>query len=111
MLTFIYTGRDGDLIKLSYRPNPVFNPLHARLVSSEMQGELWVHEREDWCVYAGNLLRREIAEGFLGHLEKGGHFSVEQRELSPGQWTSLHGSRHERQGSSSKHRCEGVSAI
>lgn len=28
----------------------------------------------------------KFAGGLLGHLEKGGHFAVEQRELSPGEW-------------------------
>ena len=46
-LTFIYAGRDGDLIKLSYRPNPSFQPpsREAR-VFHKMQGGMWVHETQ-----------------------------------------------------------------
>src|SRR6266852_1331032 len=46
-LTFIYAGRDGDLIKVSYRPNPSFQPpsREAR-VFHEMEGEMWVHETQ-----------------------------------------------------------------
>jgi hypothetical protein len=88
-LSFTYAGRDGDLIKLSYRPNPSFHPpsREAR-VFHEMQGELWVHETQRRLVRIRGQLIADVkfAGGLLGHLEKGGHFIVEQRELSPGQW-------------------------
>jgi len=88
-LTFIYAGRDGDLIKLSYRPNPSFQPpsREAR-VFHEMEGEMWVHETQRRLVRMRGRLIAEVkfAGGLLGHLEKGGHFNVEQRELLPGQW-------------------------
>ena len=88
-LTFIYAGRDGDLIKLSYRPNPSFQPpsREAR-VFHEMEGEMWVHETQRRLVrIRGQLMANvKFAGGLLGYLEKGGHFNVEQRELLPGQW-------------------------
>jgi hypothetical protein len=88
-LTFIYAGRDGDLIKLRYRPNPSFQPpsREAR-VFHEMEGEMWVQETQRRLVRLQGQLVADVkfAGGLLGHLEKGGHFNVEQRELSPGQW-------------------------
>ena len=88
-LTFIYASRDGDVIKLNYRPNPSFQPpsREAR-VFHEMEGELWVHETQRRLVRIQGQLVADVnfAGGLLGHLEKGGHFNVEQRELSPGQW-------------------------
>lgn len=88
-LSFIYAGRDGDLIKLSYRPNPGFQPpsREAR-VFHEMEGEMWVNETQRRLVRIHGHLIADVkfAGGFLGHLEKGGSFSVEQRELLPGQW-------------------------
>ncbi len=88
-LTFVYAGRDGDLIRLSYRPNPSFQPpsREAR-VFHEMEGEMWVHETQRRLVRIHGQLIADVkfAGGLLGHLEKGGHFNVEQRELSPGQW-------------------------
>jgi len=88
-LTFIYAGRDGDLIRLSYRPNPSFQPpsREAR-VFHEMEGEMWVHETQRRLVRIHGQLIADVkfAGGLLGHLEKGGYFNVEQRELSPGQW-------------------------
>src|SRR5215469_7101789 len=88
-LTFVYAGREGDLIKLNYRPNPAFQPpsREAR-VFHEMAGEMWVHEKQRRLArFDGQLLADvKFAGGILGHLEKGGHFNVEQRELSPGEW-------------------------
>ena len=88
-LTFIYAGREGDLIKLSYRPNPSFQPpAREARVFQEMEGEMWVHEAQRRLVrIQGQLMANvKFAGGLLGYLEKGGHFSVEQRELLPGQW-------------------------
>ncbi len=88
-LIFIYAGRDGNLIKLNYRPNPGFQPpsREAR-VFHEMEGEMWVHETQRRLVSIRGQLIADVkfAGGLLGHLEKGGHFHVEQRELLPGQW-------------------------
>jgi len=88
-LSFNYAGRDGDLIKVSYRPNPSFQPPSREAhVFHEMEGEMWVHETQRRLVrIRGHLIADvKFAGGLLGHLEKGGHFSVEQRELLPGQW-------------------------
>jgi hypothetical protein len=88
-LTFIYAGRDGDLIKLSYRPNPSFqSPSREARVFHEMEGEMWVQETQRRLVRMQGHLVADVkfAGGLLGYLEKGGHFNVQQRELSPGQW-------------------------
>lgn len=88
-LIFIYAGRDGDVIKLAYQPNPSFQPpsREAR-VFHEMEGEMWVQETQRRLVRIQGQLVADVkfAGGLLGHLEKGGHFNVEQRELSPGHW-------------------------
>jgi hypothetical protein len=86
---FSYVGRDADLIQLSYRPNPSFKPpsREAR-VFHEMEGEMWVHERQRRLVRIRGQLIADVkfAGGLLGHLQKGGHFNVEQRELVPPRW-------------------------
>jgi hypothetical protein len=88
-LLFSYGGRDGDLIKLTYRPNPNFQPpsREARVFHA-MAGEMWVHESQHRLVRITGQLVDDVkfAGGLLGHLEKGGHFAVEQSELAPGQW-------------------------
>ena len=88
-LTFSYAGRDGDLIKLSYRPNPGFQPpTREARVFHEMEGEMWVHATQRRLLRISGQLIADVkfAGGLLGHLERGGHFNVEQRELLPGQW-------------------------
>jgi len=88
-LIFSYVGREGDLVKLSYQPNPNFQPpSRGARVFNAMAGEIWVHETQQRLVrMSGQLVANvKFAGGLLGHLEKGGHFEVVQRELSPGQW-------------------------
>jgi hypothetical protein len=88
-LSFSYAGRDGDVIKLSYRPNPSFQPPNREArVFHEMEGEMWVHVSQRRLVRIRGQLNADVkfAGGLLGHLEKGGYFNVEQRELLPGQW-------------------------
>jgi hypothetical protein len=88
-LSFTYAGRDGNLTKLSYRPNPEFKPgsMEARVLH-EMEGEMWVDEVQHRLVRIRGQLMTDVkfAGGLLGHLEKGGHFMVEQRELARGEW-------------------------
>jgi hypothetical protein len=88
-LSFSYAGRDGDVIKLSFRPNPAFQPpsREARVFHA-MEGEMWVHASQRRLVRIRGQLSADVkfAGGLLGHLEKGGYFNVEQRELAPGEW-------------------------
>src|ERR1700731_1293688 len=52
---FSYAGDDGNLVKLSFRPNPSFYPpsLEAR-VFHDMEGEMWVDcKQEGWVAFDG----------------------------------------------------------
>jgi len=86
---FSYGGREGDLIKLSYKPNPTFQPSSREArVFHAMEGEMWVHGTERRLVRIRGRLIADVkfAGGLLGHLEKGGQFNVEKTELSANQW-------------------------
>jgi hypothetical protein len=86
---FYYAGREGDLIKLSYKANPKFQaPSREARVLQAMEGELWVHATQQRLARIQGQLTSDVkfAGGLLGHLNKGGKFSVEQTELAPGQW-------------------------
>jgi hypothetical protein len=88
-LSFNYAGRDGDVIKLSFQPNPSFQPPSREVrVFHDMEGEMWVHGSQRRLVRIRGQLTADVkfGGGLLGHLEKGGYFNVEQRELLPGQW-------------------------
>ena len=91
---FTYAGSSKDVIRLNYIPNPIFQPpsREAR-VFHELQGELWVDATQGRLVrMRGELIGNvKFAGGLLGYLQKGGHFDVQQQEISPGHWelTSL----------------------
>jgi hypothetical protein len=86
---FNYAGGEGNLVKLSFRPNPSFHPpsLEAR-VFHDMEGEMWVDcKQERLAGFDGHLTQTvKFGFGLLGHLDKGGHFEVRQAEVVPGHW-------------------------
>ena len=86
---FNYAGGDGNVIRLSFRPNPNFHPpsLEAR-VFHDMEGEMWVDcKQERLAAFNGHLTQDvKFGLGLLGHLDKGGHFEVRQAEVVPGHW-------------------------
>jgi hypothetical protein len=86
---FNYAGGDGNLVKLSFRPNPNFHPpsQEAR-VFHDMEGEMWVDCKQERLAAFNGRLTQEVkfGLGLLGHLDKGGHFEVTQAEVVPGHW-------------------------
>jgi len=86
---FSYAGGEGNLVKLSFRPNPSFHPpsLEAH-VFHDMEGEMWVDcKQERLAAFDGHLTQTvKFGFGLLGHLDKGGHFEVRQAEVVPGHW-------------------------
>ena len=86
---FSYADGDGNLVKLSFRPNPSFHApsLEAR-VFHDMEGEMWVDcKQERLAGFDGHLTQTvKFGFGLLGHLDKGGHFEVRQAEVVPGHW-------------------------
>lgn len=91
---FSYAGTERSLVKLNYQPNPDFQaPTREARVFHELTGEMWIDATQHRLVrMRGQLMGNvKFAGGLLGYLQKGGHFDVEQQELSPSQWelTSL----------------------
>ena len=86
---FGYAGGDGNVVKLSFRPNPNFHPpsMEAR-VFHDMEGEMWVDcKQERLAAFSGHLTRDvKFGLGLLGKLDKGGHFEVKQAEVVSGHW-------------------------
>ena len=88
-LLFSYEGRDGDVIKLKYEPNPNFQPPNREArVFHAMQGELWIQATEQRLVRIRGEIVSDVkfAGGLLGRLDRGGTFQFEQSEIAPGQW-------------------------
>jgi hypothetical protein len=86
---FNYAGREADLIKLNFRPNPDFQPpsREAR-VFHDMEGEMWIDEKQERLAALNGHLMEDVkfGAGLLGHLNKGGKFGVRQAEVAPGHW-------------------------
>jgi len=86
---FNYAGSEGNLVKLSFRPNQSFHPpsMEAR-VFHDMEGEMWVDCKQERLAGFDGHLTQSVNFGFglLGHLDKGGHFEVRQAEVVPGHW-------------------------
>lgn len=86
---FSYAGGDGNLVKLSFRPNPSFHaPSQEARVFHDMEGEMWIDcKQERLAGFDGHLTQAvKFGFGLLGHLDKGGHFEVRQAEVVPGHW-------------------------
>ncbi len=92
VFVFDYAGRQGDLVTLTFRPNPNFQPpsLEARVFHS-MQGELTVDTRHERLAAINGHLVEDVnfGGGLLGHLDKGGNFEVRQAQVSPDHWEMI----------------------
>lgn len=88
-LVYQYAGKDGDLIKLTFKPNPSF---HAATREAEvfhhMAGELVINgKRMRLAQLSGWLISRvNFGYGLLGHLNKGGTFEVKQGMVTKDHW-------------------------
>jgi hypothetical protein len=89
VFVFSYGGRQGDLVTLTFRPNPDFKPasIEARVFHA-MQGEMTVDTKQERLAAMNGQLMEDVkfGGGLLGHLDKGGKFEVRQAEVAPGQW-------------------------
>lgn len=82
-------GEAGDLVTLSFRPNPAFHSFtRASLVFRHMEGTLVLDARQKRLVEINGRLTSEVkfGGGLLGHLDKDGTFTVKQREVGEGHW-------------------------
>ena len=84
-----YAGHEGELVRLTFKPNPAFDPpsREARVFHA-MEGEMWIHEGQGRLARMSGRLMENVNFGFglLGHLEKGGRFEVMLSEVSPRIW-------------------------
>jgi hypothetical protein len=83
-------GKIGDkLTRLKFRPNPTYAPpSHVEQVLTGMQGELLIDAQCHRIARIDGTLFKEVSFGWdiLGHLDKGGHFMVQQAEVGDGTW-------------------------
>ena len=85
-----FEGSSGrKLVRLKFRPNPAYQPpTRAEQVLAGMDGFLVIDPVARRLVTIDGTLFKEVSFGWgiLGHLDKGGHFLVEQRDVGNGCW-------------------------
>jgi hypothetical protein len=83
-------GKNGNpWIKLNFKPKPNYDPPSREMsVYAAMQGSMWIDEQEQRLARMEASLFRDVTFGWgiLGHLDKGGHFNIEQSDLGNGRW-------------------------
>jgi len=83
-------GKDGArLARLKFRPNPAYEPpSRVEQVLEGMQGFVLIDSEARRIARIDGTLFKEVGFGWgiLGHLDKGGHFLVEQRDVGDGSW-------------------------
>jgi hypothetical protein len=83
-------GKEGaDLVRLKFRPNPNYEPpTRTEQVLSGMHGNLLIDAHALRIARIDGTLFKEVGFGWgiLGHLDKGGHFLVEQGDVGDGSW-------------------------
>jgi hypothetical protein len=86
---FEYAGENGTAVKLTFKPNPRFQaPSREGRVLQQMAGEMWVDGRQQRLISISGRLMNEVkfGGGLLGHLAKGGEFTVKRAQIAPGDW-------------------------
>jgi len=83
-------GKTGDpLMRLNFRPNPNYEPpSHVEQVLVGMEGYLLIDGRANRIARIDGRLAKDVSFGWgiLGHLDRGGHFLVEQGEVCAESW-------------------------
>jgi len=84
-----YDGLDGDLVRLTFRPKPQYNPptYEARVVHN-LAGTILIDPNQKRLVkLSGKLINRvDFGYGLLGHIDKGGTVEIARVEVGSTQW-------------------------
>ena len=83
-------GEPGaEVVRLKFRPNPRYHPpSHVEQVLTAMQGYLLIDSSRHRIAKIDGTLTKAVGFGWgiLGHLDRGGHFLVEQKDVSNNNW-------------------------
>jgi len=91
---FTYAGQQGDLVHLTFIPNPAFrsSSWQARVLHA-MAGDLWIDSKDQRLATVNGRLIEDVkfGGGLLGRLASGGHFNMQRTNIGSGHWeiTSL----------------------
>lgn len=86
---FLFDGREDNLLRFSFRPNPEFSPKDRETqLYRGMEGFVWIEPTQERIVRVLGKLVKDVSFGWavLGHLNKGGTYEITQTEVAPGIW-------------------------
>jgi hypothetical protein len=86
---YAYDGVEGSLVRLSFRPDPSYNPpTYEARVAHSMAGAILIDpQQKRLAKFSGRLMDRvEFAYGILGHINSGGTVEIERMQVAPSQW-------------------------
>jgi hypothetical protein len=90
------TGRPGvgepadELLRLKFHPNPKYvPPTRVEQVLTGMQGIVLIDAQKQHIARIDGTLFKDVAFGWgiLGHLDRGGHFQVDQTDVGDNNWS------------------------
>jgi len=84
-----YSDTQEGLVKLTFEPNPQFVPSSRQEeVFHHLEGTMWIDPDQKQLARIDGRLTGEVrfAGGLLGHLDKGGVFSVRFKQVDSGPW-------------------------
>jgi len=79
----------NEIVKLKFTPNPAYSPpSRVEQVLEGMQGYVLVDATAHRIAKINGTLFRDVSFGWgiIGHLDKGGHFCVQQADVGDGTW-------------------------
>src|ERR1051325_4642416 len=88
-LIFELAGREGALLRFTFRPNPDFSPTDRETqMYRGMEGGLWLDAAQERIVRIAGKLVNDVSFGWgiLGRLNKGGIYEIAQTQVTPGTW-------------------------
>ena len=84
-------GKPGDpLVRLKFHPNPKYDPpTRVEQVLTGMQGIVLIDPQKQHIARIDGTLFKDVAFGWgiLGHLDRGGHFLVDQTDVGDENWS------------------------
>jgi hypothetical protein len=84
-----YAGTEGNLLRLSFRANPAYNPptYEARVVHDLAGTVLIDPQQKRLAKISGTLIGRvDFGYGLLGHIDQGGTIEIGRVQVSPTRW-------------------------
>jgi hypothetical protein len=87
--TFAYDGMADGNLRLSFRPNPAYNPsTYETRVYHALSGEIWIQPKQKRLAKLDGHIVNEIDFGYglLGRIEKGGSFQIRRDQMAENRW-------------------------